>query len=386
MMSFFFSTLFSCYHLASAYHPDNKMDTIWFGINRDGYDDLDSFHNDFEILPVCYVYYTQSYPLKEYDKTKLLELGNKISNFTGCILLTQDLSSGLSSVNNDNINEYIEYLKQLENTGAHIILRWAHEMNGGWNSWGMKPIQYTSIWKQIYNAVKSYTINIKLMWNPNIADGYPFDGYPNSADKSSNEERYMLDTNGDGIINAMDDPYLPFYPGDEYVDWVGLSIYHWGEYWPWYGNSLAYPNKFVEIIKGNHNRDVTKQYNSSNRDFHELFALRKNKPMAISETGAFYNVDVGDNPNEYDVKSFWWEQVFNMEDGNSNTNVQTAFPQIKMINWFDNYKNETSEQNTVRVDWRISFKNDIRDRFIQFITRFSNIKYGNDFNKFMKDL
>ena len=25
-----------------------------------------------------------------------------------------------------------------------------------------------------------------------------------------------------------DDPYAPFWPGDDVVDWVGMSVYHWG--------------------------------------------------------------------------------------------------------------------------------------------------------------
>ena len=26
-----------------------------------------------------------------------------------------------------------------------------------------------------------------------------------------------------------DDPYTPFYPGDQWVDWVGLNVYHMGQ-------------------------------------------------------------------------------------------------------------------------------------------------------------
>ncbi|KAF6252608.1 hypothetical protein COO60DRAFT_1643919 [Scenedesmus sp. NREL 46B-D3] len=53
-----------------------------------------------------------------------------------------------------------------------------------------------------------------------------------------------------------DDPYTPYYPGeplqgyltriegDEWVDWVGLSVYHFGARYPWGANSLPENSKF----------------------------------------------------------------------------------------------------------------------------------------------
>ena len=42
-------------------------------------------------------------------------------------------------------------------------------------------------------------------------------------------EWHALDTNGDGWVDMSDDPYGPFWPGADYVDWVGLDIYHMGQ-------------------------------------------------------------------------------------------------------------------------------------------------------------
>jgi hypothetical protein len=36
-----------------------------------------------------------------------------------------------------------------------------------------------------------------------------------------------MDTNGDGVVSDLDDPYAPYYPGDAYVDWVGMSVRAW---------------------------------------------------------------------------------------------------------------------------------------------------------------
>lgn len=34
----------------------------------------------------------------------------------------------------------------------------------------------------------------------------------------------LLDTNRNGILDAADDAFAPYYPGDAYVDWIGLSL------------------------------------------------------------------------------------------------------------------------------------------------------------------
>lgn len=49
----------------------------------------------------------------------------------------------------------------------------------------------------------------------NAATGYPG---ANLADQAA------LDTNKDGVFNAADDAFSPYYPGDPYVDWIGLSL------------------------------------------------------------------------------------------------------------------------------------------------------------------
>jgi hypothetical protein len=41
-------------------------------------------------------------------------------------------------------------------------------------------------------------------------------------------EATALDTSGDGQLSPDDSPFSPYYPGDEYVDWVGLSVYYKG--------------------------------------------------------------------------------------------------------------------------------------------------------------
>ena len=63
-----------------------------------------------------------------------------------------------------------------------------------------------------------------MIWAPNSGNGYPFVGGPHSININSSEYDSTLDTNGDGKFDHDDDPYTPYYPGDEYVDWVGQSV------------------------------------------------------------------------------------------------------------------------------------------------------------------
>lgn len=37
-----------------------------------------------------------------------------------------------------------------------------------------------------------------------------------------------MDTNSDGTLTADDDAYAPYYPGDDYVDQTGMSLYYKG--------------------------------------------------------------------------------------------------------------------------------------------------------------
>ena len=49
------------------------------------------------------------------------------------------------------------------------------------------------------------------------------DPYGQTADPA---ELPLLDTNRDGRVTEADDPYTPYYPGDEFVDWIGISVYY----------------------------------------------------------------------------------------------------------------------------------------------------------------
>lgn len=45
------------------------------------------------------------------------------------------------------------------------------------------------------------------------------------ADIPSVADQQALDTNRNGQLDGGDDPYSPWYPGDDLVDWIGISLY-----------------------------------------------------------------------------------------------------------------------------------------------------------------
>ena len=63
-----------------------------------------------------------------------------------------------------------------------------------------------------------------MVWAPNTGLGYPYgSSFANLGTTAA--DRLLLDTNRDNVLSELDDPYLPYYPGDDFVDWVGLSSY-----------------------------------------------------------------------------------------------------------------------------------------------------------------
>lgn len=106
-----------------------------------------------------------------------------------------------------------QYAKDIVATGLPLAIRFDHEMNGIWYPWsedngkggplnGNNPGDYVKVWQHVHDIFEQEGANqlVIWVWAPNIINNLP------SSHKS-------LD-------------YLKsLYPGDDYVDWVGLSGY-----------------------------------------------------------------------------------------------------------------------------------------------------------------
>lgn len=91
-----------------------------------------------------------------------------------------------------------------------IYIRWAAEMNGNWFAWSGPlnsddPSLFVQAWRHIHDIFANAGVtNAIWVWAPNA------DSHPGGFDTSSWNN------------------WRNYYPGDNYVDWVGIDGYNWG--------------------------------------------------------------------------------------------------------------------------------------------------------------
>ncbi|WP_327024225.1 glycoside hydrolase family 26 protein [Micromonospora sp. NBC_01739] len=109
----------------------------------------------------------------------------------------------LSDIAAGRHDDYIkEFAAGVRKVNLPIMLTFAHEMNGNWYSWGMrragnKAAHFVAAWKHIHGLfAEADATNVIWAWTPNV-------------------------------INPMPEVKLkPLYPGDRYVDWIGIDGYY----------------------------------------------------------------------------------------------------------------------------------------------------------------
>ena len=100
--------------------------------------------------------------------------------------------------------------------GAPVFLRWGWEMNGNWSSDDGShnndpgttdgPKKYVAAWRHIHDIFTAAgATNAVWVWSPNGTD----------------------------VPDAPWNHWTHYYPGDAYVDWVGIDGYNWGTSRPW---------------------------------------------------------------------------------------------------------------------------------------------------------
>lgn len=100
--------------------------------------------------------------------------------------------------------------------GRPLFIRFAHEMNGGWYPWGRgsngnTAKVYKEAWRHIVRIFEAEGAdNVKWVWCPN--------------------------ENSNGRF-----AFKPYYPGDRWVDWVGLDGFNWSlsPHWQSFGEIFA---------------------------------------------------------------------------------------------------------------------------------------------------
>ena len=234
------------------------------------------------------------------------------------------------TITDADIDIFAEQMKRITiDSKRQIIVRLNPEMNGDWIYYGQQPVRYIRLWRRIFNAVKAKAPDTAFLWSPSTAGGYPY-----SLQLTTEEDRPFLDTNGNGVIDSkgiskklvtLDDAFSPYYPGDEYVDWVGMSIYTYGTSYPWSDNIIAPEGKF--------------EANINHANFYQKYAIEKQKPISISETAASFHVNtpLGPGVGELETKRSWWRQYI------TNVEFWKKYPKIKLLCLFEFAKIEESK-------------------------------------------
>ncbi|KAJ3133541.1 hypothetical protein HK100_004298 [Physocladia obscura] len=137
------------------------------------------------------------------------------------------------------------------------------EMNGNWFVYGSSPKEFLSLWIRFYNIMKNTAPQVATVWSPN------FNGPPDQ------------------------EPYAPYWPGPEFVDWVGVSVYWKGSVvdYPWTQNELAPANYAAQII------DAQPGIEGGPDSFYRDYAVAYNKPFVVSESAGTFHVGVYDPTN-----------------------------------------------------------------------------------------
>lgn len=166
--------------------------------------------------------------------------------------------------------------------GRRVLLRFGFEFNGDWFTWGQKPDQFIKAWrriKTIFNDVGAD--NVEWVWAANVT------------------------SHPQGPQNDM----TRYYPGRDYVDWVAVDGYNWGDhYQPWHRWK-----SFEETFRGPLDR------------FAELYPK---KPVMIAEFGC-----PEDTPGR---KATWIREAHH---------ALQERPQVRAVVWFNFDKRPEGELN-----------------------------------------
>ena len=315
----------------------------YFGLNLDwGNETVTQASDALGRTPAVWVQFT-NFPLDDGARANVEAFVEQVAAVGGMALLTLEPQAGLTGVTDEAAADVADLLARAwTDHGVPMFVRFAHEMNGSWYAWSQQPEAYVDAFQRVATAVHERSPSSAMIWAPNQGGGYPFTGGryaapPGSADAAA------LDTNGDGTLDAKDDPYAPYYPGDDAVDWIGVSLYHWGLAYPWGENELPKAGTFEKLIRG---VDTGAHEGGAKiPDLYAAYADGHDKPMAIIETAILYDPSATTGPSEKDLKSAWFEQVFSEA-------TRTDFPRIGMLNWFE-WRKKESEVGRV-IDWRLA--------------------------------
>ena len=214
-------------------------------------------------------------------------------------------------------DEYLrQYARDIVALGLPLAIRLDHEMNGSWypwgeRAWGGNPLNgnrkgdFVTMWRHVHDIFEAEGAGeyVLWVWAPNIVNSLP--AY------AKNSSWYMSS----------------LYPGDEYVDWVGLSGYYRPPY--------------------RADQTPTFQY-TFDRSLDQLREVAPGKPILLAEIGAS---EVGGK------KPAWVTSLFD-------SLAEPEYDDVVGFAWFHHTVTTISGGERVTNDWRITSRRDSLEAFV----------------------
>ncbi|WP_052350794.1 glycoside hydrolase family 26 protein [Paenibacillus gorillae] len=192
-------------------------------------------------------------------------------------------NSGLDTVKDD---EYLHaFAKSANDADVAIFLRFASEMNGTWTAYSGNAERYIGVWRMVHDVLEAEAPQVAMVWT---------------------------------VLNVPELPIESFYPGDAYVDWVGLNVYN------------------VKYHNGNNKQEAHFEDPLMLLDYvYNLFSRRK--PIQLSEYGATHFTTV-DGVIDLDFAAGKIRRLYE--------SLPELYPRVKAVYYFD--VNNLTEYNESR--------------------------------------
>jgi len=201
-----------------------------------------------------------------------------------------------------------QWARDAKQDGIPILVDFAVEANGDWFGWS-----------GVFNGGSD-------------TRGYGAPDYPDGPERYRDAYRHIIDIfREEGVyhitwvfhFNLSSFPQAGwnqpkyYYPGDDYIDWIGFSLYGAQEITEeWEG--LAFSTQLAE-------------------NYRQIYAVSRNKPIAVFEFGVTDGHPDGD-------KAAWWQDAFETILSNPYVSFAAVSP------WHENWENEDGTFSLLGVD------------------------------------
>ncbi len=157
-----------------------------------------------------------------------------------------------------------DYLEQLADARVPLLFRPFHEIDGGWFWWTdpKKPENTAALWRQMFDYLVNERGIHNLIW----------DFAPAHVTWGPHRARIQQEHKRQPTIEEEAEYRRRFYPGDEYVDLVSISVYGSSGFYEW-GWGGAQEENYAAA-------------------YELLRAIAPNKPLAVAESPNLLNPDM----------------------------------------------------------------------------------------------